>query len=102
MINGSKRHPVVDTKGLHAVIRVTPADMQDWDAASELLRRLRPTHPQITQVQADSAYAGRLVTWAEGFLQSTLATVSRPRGAKELVVLPRRWRVERTPGWGGS
>lgn len=26
-------------------------------------------------------------------------TVSRPKGAKGFVVLPRRWRVERTIGW---
>lgn len=29
----------------------------------------------------------------------TLKTVSRPRGAKGFVVLPRRWKVERTLGW---
>lgn len=29
----------------------------------------------------------------------TLKRVSRPRGAKGFVVLPRRWRVERTLGW---
>lgn len=51
---------------------VTPADMQDRDAARELLWRLRLTHPQITQVWADSAYAGQLVTWAEDFLHITL------------------------------
>nr|WP_308040831.1 IS5 family transposase [Streptomyces sp. PSKA30] len=99
MINGRKRHLAVDTKGFPVMIMVTPADMQDRDAARELLWRLRLTHPQITQVWADSAYAGRLVTWAEDFLHITLKTVSRPKGAKGFVVLPRRWRVERTLGW---
>ncbi|MGW4027229.1 transposase, partial [Streptomyces sp. NPDC005009] len=42
---------------------------------------------------------GKLVDWAENFLHITLKTVSRPKGAKGFVVLPRRWRVERTLGW---
>ncbi|MGW6569725.1 transposase [Streptomyces sp. NPDC054975] len=78
---------------------VTPADMTDRDAAREMLFRLRLTHPEITQVWADSAYAGQLVDWARSFLGITLRTVSRPKDAKGFVVLPRRWRVERTIGW---
>lgn len=89
----------MDTKGFPVMIMVTPADMQDRDAARELLWRLRLTHPQVTQIWADSAYAGKLVDWAEGFLRITLKTVSRPKSAKGFVVLPRRWRVERTLGW---
>ncbi|MFD5350317.1 hypothetical protein [Streptomyces anulatus] len=55
--------------------------------------------PQITQVWADSAYGGQLINWSGSFLNMTLKTVSRPRGAKAFVVLPRRWKVERTLGW---
>ncbi|MGW5063469.1 hypothetical protein ACWEQ2_40415 [Streptomyces sp. NPDC004096] len=55
--------------------------------------------PQITQVWADSPYAGQLINWSGDFLNMTLKTVSRPRGAKGFVVLPRRWKVERTLGW---
>ncbi|MFH9432226.1 hypothetical protein ACH4JZ_28570 [Streptomyces sp. NPDC017615] len=55
--------------------------------------------PQITQVWADSAYRGQLVNWSGDFLDMTLETVSRPRGAKGFVALPRRWKVERTLGW---
>ncbi|WP_078987538.1 transposase [Streptomyces sp. XY332] len=87
-INGRKRHIAVDTLGLPVMITVTPADMTDRDAARELLRRLRVMQPQITQVWADSAYAGQLVNWSEDFLKMTLRTVSRPRGAKGFVVLP--------------
>lgn len=89
----------MDTEGFPVMIMVTPAGMQDRDAARELLWRLHLTHPQITQVWADSAYAGQLVTWAQDFLRITLKTVSRPKGSKGFVVLPRRWRVERTLGW---
>ncbi|MEV7951991.1 IS5 family transposase [Streptomyces rubiginosohelvolus] len=98
-INGRKRHIAVDTLGLPVMITVTPASTTDRDAARELLWRLRLTQPQITQVWADSAYAGQLVTWADDRLWITLRTVSRPRGARGFVVLPRRWKVERTIGW---
>lgn len=63
-----------------------------------LLWRLR-LQPQITQVWADSAYAGQLINWSGDFLNMTLKTVSRPHGAKGFVALPRRWKVERTLGW---
>lgn len=51
------------------------------------------------EVWADSAYSGQLINWSEGFLHMTLKTVSRPRGAKGFVILPRRWKIERTLGW---
>lgn len=73
----------------------TPADITDRDAAKEVLFRLRLTHPEITIVWADSSYAGQLVTWATNYLNLTVKTVSRPKGAKGLVVQLRRWVVER-------
>ncbi|MGV2918818.1 IS5 family transposase [Streptomyces alfalfae] len=98
-INGRKRHLAVDTHGLPVMILVTPADMSDRDAARELLWRLRLAHPQLVQVFADRAYAGQLVGWADDFLDLHLRTVARPKGAKGFVVVPRRWRVERTLSW---
>lgn len=74
LINGRKSQMAVDAKGLRQMITVTPVDMQGRDATRELLRRLRLIHPHITQVGADSAYAGRLVTLAEGVLHITLMT----------------------------
>lgn len=98
-MNGRKRHLAVDTLGLPVIITVTPASMTDRDAARELLWGLRLTQPRITQVWADSAYAGQLVNWPDDRLWTTLRTVTRPRGAKGFIVLPRRWKVERTIGW---
>ncbi|WP_369199084.1 transposase family protein, partial [Streptomyces djakartensis] len=43
-------------------------------AARELLWRLRVMQPQITQVWADSAYAGQLINWSDDFLNMTLRT----------------------------
>lgn len=42
------------------------------------------------------AYAGTLVAWAKSFLHLTIKTVSRPKGAKGFVILPRCWVVERS------
>ncbi|MFB9628555.1 transposase, partial [Nonomuraea helvata] len=66
---------------------VTPADTADRDCARDLLFRLRLTHPEITLVWADSAYAGSLIEWARTFLDLTVKVVSRPRGAQGFVVL---------------
>ncbi|WP_327129834.1 IS5 family transposase [Streptomyces sp. NBC_01727] len=98
-INGRKRHLVVDTRGLPLLVMVTPASLSDRDAAKEVLFRLRLMHPKITIVWADSAYAGKLVTWAKKYLNLTIKTVSRPKDTTGFIVLPRRWVVERTHAW---
>ncbi|WP_353938344.1 IS5 family transposase [Streptomyces ficellus] len=99
-INGRKRHIVVDTLGLPVMITVTPGDARDEIIARDLLWRLRLTHPQITQVWADSAYSRDLLpNWAADHLWLTLRPVIRPKGTKGFVVLPRRWKVERSIGW---
>ncbi|WP_323177900.1 IS5 family transposase [Streptomyces sp. NBC_00083] len=96
---GRKRHVVVDLKGLPVFLMVTRADVHDSVAAREVLFRLRLMHPEITIVWADLAYAGTLIDWAKVYLHLTIKTVSRPKGAKGCVLLPRRWVVERSMAW---
>lgn len=72
------------------MITMTPADVQDRDAARDVFWRLRLTQPQIAQVWADRGYAGDLVDWARDRLWLTLRIVSRPKGTKGFVVLPSR------------
>ncbi|MFD3926618.1 IS5 family transposase [Streptomyces sp. NPDC058614] len=98
-INGRKRHLICDNRGLVLLVMVTAANVTDRDAAKELLFRLALTHPEIAIVWADSAYAGKLVTWAKTYLDITIKTVKRPPDAKGFVVLPRRWVVERSWSW---
>ncbi|MBM7087299.1 IS5 family transposase [Streptomyces sp. S12] len=98
-INGRKRHLVVDTRGLPLMVMVTSAALSDRDAAKEILFRLRLTHPEITIVWADSAYTGKLVTWAKKHLNLTIKPVSRPKDTSGFIVLPRRWVVERSLAW---
>ncbi|GAA2966972.1 hypothetical protein GCM10010446_60830 [Streptomyces enissocaesilis] len=56
-------------------------------------------HPEITIVWTDSAYAGKLVTWAKKHLNLTIKPVSRPKDTAGFVILPRRWVVERSLAW---
>lgn len=66
----------------------------------DLLWRLRHTHPQVTLIWADSAYARDLLpSWSADHLWSSLRPVLRPKGTRGFVVLPRRWKVERSIGW---
>ncbi len=81
------------------MVMVTPASLSDRDATKEMLCRLRLTHPEITIVWADSAYAGKLVTWARLRLKLTIKPVSRPKDTSGFIVLPRRWVVERSLAW---
>ncbi|MFK4100264.1 IS5 family transposase [Streptomyces sp. NPDC019531] len=97
-INGRKRLITVDTLGLPVMITVTAADIQDRDAARDVFWRLRLTQPQTTQVWAAHGCAGDLVDWARERLWLSLRIVSRPKGTKGFVVLPRRWKAERTIG----
>ncbi|MDQ1012155.1 hypothetical protein QFZ82_006640 [Streptomyces sp. V4I23] len=65
------------------MITVTPGDARDEITARDLLWRLRLTHPQITQIWADSAYSRDLLpAWSQNHLWLTLRPVLRPKGSK--------------------
>lgn len=78
---------------------VTPASIQDRDAAHRLLTAVVTRFAAITLVWADGGYAGRLVQWAKNVLALTVQIVKRSDTATGFEVLPRRWVVERTFGW---
>lgn len=98
-VNGTKRHIAVDVLGLLLMVLVTGAGVQDRDGALPLLYRLRTACLRVALVWADSAYAGRLVSWAGEELAAKLEIVKRPDDASGFVVIPRRWVVERTLAW---
>ncbi|WP_179382024.1 IS5 family transposase [Streptomyces sp. SA15] len=100
MINGRKRHLIVDQDGLLVDLLVTPADVQERAAARILLTRLHAEHPEIVLVWADNAYGGEEFTaWAQDTLGITIKVVPLPEDAKGFVVLPKRWVVERSNSW---
>jgi transposase len=98
LINGRKRHVVVDTKGLLVAVKVTPADVTDRQAARDLLSGLHERNPELTLMWADHAYTG-LTGWARDELHLTFKVVKKPPNQIGFKVLPRRWIVERSLSW---
>ena len=100
-VTGRKRHIAVDTQGLLLGVVVHAASIQDADGAGGLLGRIKLLYCWLRAVFADGGY-NRVPTILACFLLGlALLVVSRPRGAKGFVLLPRRWVVERTLGWLG-
>jgi putative transposase len=101
-VNGRKRHVLVDTLGLVLLVSVLPANIQDRDAARQLLGNYfgQKSGQHVKHLWADGGYAGALVAWALKFWRCTIEIVKRTE-AHTFQVLPRRWVVERTFGWLG-
>jgi len=100
-VTGRKRHIAVDTQGLLLGVVVHAASIQDADGAGSLLGRIKPLYCWLRAVFADGGYNRVPAILACFLLGLTLLIVSRPRGAKGFVLLPRRWVAERTFGWLG-
>jgi putative transposase len=101
-VNGRKRHILVDTIGLIVAVIVLPANIQDRDAAKQLLLLAlgQRTRNRIRHIWADGGYAGMLLPWAWKACRCTIEIVKRS-DLHTFKVLPRRWVVERTFGWLG-
>nr|BFE59965.1 IS5-like element ISMac15 family transposase [Dactylosporangium thailandense] len=97
-INGRNRFVVTDTLGLHVVVVVLAASVQDRDGARTTLLSLYLAAP-IRFVYADGAFAGKLVEWAAAILRTTLHIVRKPSDQHGFAVISRRWAVERTLAW---
>ncbi|AVH61690.1 IS5 family transposase [Streptomyces dengpaensis] len=95
LINGRKRHVVVDTLGLLLGVMVTAADTGDRAAARVLLHQVADAHHRLALVWADGGYTGSLVEYCLATLALVLAIVRRSDDQKGFVVLPKRWIVER-------
>ncbi|WUW24235.1 IS5 family transposase [Streptomyces sp. NBC_01463] len=95
LINGRKRHVVVDTLGLLLGVMVTSAAIGDRAAAKELLAQVAGAHHRLELVWADGGYTGSLVEHCLAALALVLAIVKRSDDMRGFVVLPKRWIVER-------
>jgi len=95
LINGRKRHVVVDTLGLLLGVMVTSADIGDRAAAKVLLAQVADAHHRLELVWADGGYTGSLVEHCLAAFALVLAIVKRSDDMRGFVVLPKRWIVER-------
>jgi putative transposase len=101
-IKGRKRHVAVDTLGLVLAILITPAAVQDRDAAKTLVKTLTEWFGRLQIIWADGGYLGALVRWVKQlrpYGKLKLEIVRRSDQVKGFTVLPKRWIVERTFGW---
>ncbi len=101
-VSGRKRHVAVDCLGLILAIMITPASVQDRDAAKSLIKFLVAMHGRLQIIWADGGYLGSLVQWVKQlrpFGKLRLEIVRRCDRTKGFMVLPKRWIVERTFGW---
>jgi transposase len=95
LINGRKRHVVVDTLGLLLGVMVTSADIGDRAAAKMLLAQAADAHHRLELVWADGGYTGSLVEHCLAAFALVLTIVKRSDDTRGFVVLPKRWIVER-------
>ena len=101
-ISGRKRHVAVDCMGLILALMITPAAVQDRDAARPLIKMLVSMYGRLQIIWADGGYLGALVHWVKQlrpFGKLRLEIVRRCDDVRGFKVLPRRWVVERTFGW---
>jgi putative transposase len=101
-ISGRKRHVAVDCLGLILAIMITPASVQDRDAAKGLITLLVSGFGRLQVIWADGGYLGALVQWVKQlrpFGKLRLEIVRRCDHDKGFKVLPKRWIIERTFGW---
>ncbi|MFC4033411.1 IS5 family transposase [Streptomyces polygonati] len=99
LINGWKRHLVVDTLGLLPGVMVAAADVGDRTAAKVLLGQVADARHRLELVWADGGYTGSLAGHCLAVLALVLQVVKRSDDRRGFVVLPKRWIVERTNAW---
>jgi putative transposase len=80
---------------------VHPANIQDRDGGTLVIRKLGKRFGRLKLIWADGGYAGRFVDWTVGWYGRTVEIVKRT-AAHRFVVLPKRWIVERTFAWLGK
>ena len=116
-VKGRKRHLVVDTLGLLLAVTVTPASVQDRDAAADVVAQACAKVPGLKKLYADGAYGGKCAHAIEATHALSVEVVRHPGNrstgtwqdaqqplwpevvAKGFVVQAKRWVVERTHAW---
>ena len=97
-IKGRKRHIVVDSQGSVLGVWVSPADVSDARGARVVLESVLRRYPSAQIVIADGAYDKEgLLEWLLGEFCVALDCVFRE--GQGIVVLERRWLVERSFAW---
>jgi putative transposase len=98
--HGRKRHVSVDMLGLLLAVVVSSAALDDAAAAPQVLQPLGAEHyPRLTVIWAANTYHHQQLTaWVatESPGHWRVEIVRRPAGSQGVVLLPKRWVVERS------
>jgi putative transposase len=97
---GRKQHILVDTLGLLLSVTVHPANIQDRDGVELVLdEKTRALLPFIVKIFVDAGYQGARAALAAAGTGSWIIEIVKRSEMHKLVVLPKRWIVERTLAW---
>jgi putative transposase len=100
-VKGRKQHIVTDTQSHILKVKVHAANIHDGIAGGDVARRAFAKYPSLKGLCGDSAYRKTFEEEMKA-IGLTVDIVERIQGAGWMI-LPKRWRVERTFGWmGGS
>ena len=100
LIQGRKRHILVDTLGLIMVVVVTAASVQEREGAKLLFKAMTGSCKKIRRIWVDAGYRGpTLADWVAQRFHIVIQAILRPDNVKGFHLLPRRWVVERTFAW---
>lgn len=78
---------------------VHPADVQDRDGAEQLLRQARRLFPFVERIIGDAGYQGPKIAAAVARTGRWGIEIVHRCDRHRVVVLPKRWIMERTLGW---
>lgn len=97
---GSKVHVAVDTLGHLLALHVTPANERDRAQVGVLAEAVQAvTGESVELAFVDQGYTGATAATAAAAHGIKLEVVKLPEAKRGFVLLPRRWVVERSPGW---
>ena len=85
--------------GLLLAVVVTAAAVSDPAGARLLFARLGGACKNLRRIWVDGTYRGTLVDWVVAQYRFVLQPILRSDDVQGLVILPRRWVVERTFAW---
>ncbi len=97
---GSKVHLAVDTRGPLLAVLVTPATEQERAQVAELAEAIQEATGEMVEVAfVDQGYTGEQAADAAEAHGIRLEVVKLPTAKRGVVLLPRRWVVERRFAW---
>jgi putative transposase len=100
LVNGRKRHLIVDTLGLVWGVVVHAADIHDGQKAHLLVEHCLGYLDRMKKILVDDAYKKTFSEWVESnIIGLDIEFASRPPSERGFVPVKWRWVNERTFGW---